>query len=212
MPVVLVTHDVNEAQLLADRMVVIEKGRMLAAGSTGAVMSDPAALRGMGIRELAAMLPATIAGQEPDGMTRLDCAAGPLWLPRIEAEAGAQVRVRIMAHEVILSRARPEGLSAQNILPGTVARIVPGEGPAVIVHVAIGRDEVLARITRRAAGSLALQPGDAGARHPQVDVRRPRSCGGGGDGDTNRRTGRRSEPPALSFGVDAVSGVPKSHP
>jgi len=161
MPVVLVTHDVNEAQLLADRMVVIEKGRMLAAGGTGAVMSDPAALRGMGIRELAAMLPATIAGQEPDGMTRLDCAAGPLWLPRIEAEAGAQVRVRIMAHEVILSRARPEGLSAQNILPGTVARIVPGEGPAVIVHVAIGRDEVLARITRRAAGSLALAPGDA---------------------------------------------------
>ena len=61
MPVVLVTHDISEAQLLADRMVVIERGRCIAQGSTAAVMSDPAALRGMGIREIAAMLPASMS-------------------------------------------------------------------------------------------------------------------------------------------------------
>jgi molybdate transport system ATP-binding protein len=65
-----------------------------------------------------------------------------------------------MAHEVILSRARPEGLSAQNILAGTVTRVVPGAGPGVIVHVAIGADEILARITRRAADQLGLAQGD----------------------------------------------------
>lgn len=160
MPVVLVTHDMNEAQLLADRMVVIDQGRILAQGSTGAVMSDPAALRGLGIREVAALLPARIVAHDADGMTRLDCATGPLWLPRLDSAIGAQVRVRIMAHEVILSRARPEGLSAQNILPGTVARILPGDGPGVMVHVAIGQDEVVARITRRAAAHLGLAPGD----------------------------------------------------
>ena len=159
MPVVLVTHDMNEAQLLADRMVVIEAGRIVAQGATGSVMSDPVALRGMGIREVAAMLPARIAAHEADGMTRLDCAAGPLWLPRIDGNIGAQVRVRIMAHEVILSRARPEGLSAQNILPGTVARMVMGDGPALMVHIAIGPDEIVVRITKRAADSLALAPG-----------------------------------------------------
>jgi molybdate transport system ATP-binding protein len=161
MPVVFVTHDLSEAQLLADRMLVIDKGRCLAQGSTGSVMADPAALRGLGIREASAMLPARIAAHEADGMTRLDCATGPLWLPRLDGAVGAQVRVRIMAHEVILSRARPEGLSAQNILPGTVARILPGDGPGVMIHVAIGGDEVIARITRRAAESLALLPGDA---------------------------------------------------
>jgi molybdate transport system ATP-binding protein len=160
MPVVLVTHDVNEAQLLADRMVVIEAGGVVAQGVTGAVMADPVALRGMGIREVAAMLTARIAEHEADGMTRLDCAAGPLWLPRIEGAVGSGMRVRIMAHEVILSRARPEGLSAQNILPGVVRRTVMGEGPAVMVHVAIGADEIVARITRRAADSLALSAGD----------------------------------------------------
>jgi molybdate transport system ATP-binding protein len=122
-------------------------------------MSDPAALRAMGLRELAVMLPARIVAQDPDGLTRLETATGPIWLPRIEGAAGMAVRVRVLAHEVILSRTRPEGLSAQNILPVIVTRIVPGEGPGVIVHLAVGPDEILARITRRAADSLALAPG-----------------------------------------------------
>ncbi|HSF65401.1 MAG TPA: molybdenum ABC transporter ATP-binding protein [Paracoccaceae bacterium] len=159
MPVVLVTHDMTEAQMLADRMVVIDRGTVLRQGATAEVMSDPAALRAMGLRELAVMLPARIVAQEPDGLTRLDTATGPIWLPRIEGAAGMAVRVRVLAHEVILSRTRPEGLSAQNILPVVVTRIVPGEGPGVIVHLAVGGDEILARITRRAADALALAPG-----------------------------------------------------
>ncbi len=162
MPVVLVTHDVNEAQLLADRMVVIEAGRMIREGSTAEVMADTAALRAMGLRELAVMLPARVAEHlVDDGLTRLETPAGPLFLPGVEAGIGTPVRVRIMAHEVILSRARPEGLSAQNILAGTVARIVPGAGPGVVVHVDLGGHEILSRITRRAADQLALHPGDA---------------------------------------------------
>jgi molybdate transport system ATP-binding protein len=160
MPVVLVTHDMNEAQLLADRMVVIEKGRALRSGTTAEVMADPEALRAMGIREVAAMLPAVVAEHLPDGLTRLMAATGPLFLPGVDASPGTQVRVRIMAHEVILSRARPEGLSAQNILEGRIMRIAVGKGPAVTVHVAIGDHEILARITRRAAEQMALAQGD----------------------------------------------------
>jgi molybdate transport system ATP-binding protein len=160
MPVVLVTHDVNEAQLLADRMVVIERGRVVREGTTAAVMADAEALRAMGIREVAVMLPATVAEHLADGLTRLDAATGPLFLPTVEGTPGTRVRVRIMAHDVILSRIRPEGLSAQNILAGTVSRIVPGTGPGVMVHIALGQTEILARITRRAAAQLALQPGD----------------------------------------------------
>ncbi|HHZ08424.1 MAG TPA: molybdenum ABC transporter ATP-binding protein [Rhizobiales bacterium] len=160
MPVVLVTHDVNEAQLLADRMAVIEKGKVVREGTTAAVMADAEALRAMNIREVAVMLPATIAEHLPDGLTRLDAATGPLFLPTVEGAPGTRVRVRIMAHEVIVSRARPRGLSAQNILSGTITRIVPGAGPGVMVHMAVGAHEILARITRRAADELALEPGD----------------------------------------------------
>jgi len=160
MPVVLVTHDVNEAQLLADRMVVIESGRVVREGTTAAVMADADALRAMGIRELAAMLPATVVEHLPDGLTRLDAPTGPLFLPAVDGQPGARVRVRILAHDVILSRAWPVGLSAQNILAGTVARIVPGTGPGVMVHVAVGGHEILARITRRACDQLNLRAGD----------------------------------------------------
>ena len=160
MPVVLVTHNMNEAQMLADRMVVIEKGSVVRAGTTAQVMADPDALRAMGIREVAALLPATVAEHLADGLTRLDTASGPLFLPAVEASPGIAVRVRIMAHEVILSRARPEGLSAQNILAGRVLRIVPGQGPAVMVHIDVCGHEILARITRRAADQMGLAPGD----------------------------------------------------
>lgn len=161
MPVVLVTHDVSEAQLLADRMLVIDAGRMVREGPAAEVMADTEALRVLGLREVAVMLPVRIAEHVAHGLTRLAAATGDLYLPRIDAAPGARMRVRIMAHEVILSRARPEGLSAQNILPGQVVRIVPGAGPAVMVHVRIGEDEILSRITRRAAEQMALAPGDA---------------------------------------------------
>ena len=160
MPVVLVTHDLAEAQLLADRMVVIDAGHMVAEGPTVAVMADPAALRTMGIRELAAMLPATITAHDADGLTRLDGPAGPLFLPGVTDAPGREVRVRIMAQDVILSRQRPEGLSAQNIIPGTVLRSVSGSGPGVLVHIDVAGHEILARITRRAADQMRLVPGD----------------------------------------------------
>lgn len=159
MPVVLVTHDMNEAQLLADTMVVIEAGRMVRAGSTAEIMFDPAALRGMGLREVGAALNAVIAAHEDDGLTRLETAAGPLWLPRIEAGAGTRVRIKIMAHEIILSRDAPVGLSALNILPATVIEVMPGDGPGAIVRLQLGQDVILARITRRSAVALALGPG-----------------------------------------------------
>ena len=160
MPVILVTHDMNEAQTLADRMLVIDHGHTVASGATADVMSDPQALRTMGIREVAAMLTARIAAHEDDGMTRLDTATGPIWLPRVDGALGAVTRVRILAHEVMLSRARPQGLSAQNILPATVLAIRRGDGPGVMVHLAVGDDQILARITRRAAQMLALAPDD----------------------------------------------------
>jgi molybdate transport system ATP-binding protein len=161
MPVILVTHDLNEAQLLADRMVVLDRGKETSAGLVADVMSDPAALRAMGPRQAAALLPAVLAGQDPDGLTRLDTAAGPIFLPGLAGPPGTRLRVRILAHEVILARTRPQGLSAQNILPATITALTPGEGPAIMVHLALGPDRILAQITQRAAAAMQLQPGDA---------------------------------------------------
>jgi molybdate transport system ATP-binding protein len=159
MPVILVTHDMTEAQTLADSMVVIDGGRLVRVGATADVMADPAAARVMGVRELGSVLPARILRQEDDGLTCLATAAGPIWLPRVEGAPGTGVRIRVPAHDVVLARARPEDISAQNILPATVTQIVRGEGPGVVVHLDVGGAEILARVTRRAAETMALEPG-----------------------------------------------------
>ncbi|ULB12454.1 molybdenum ABC transporter ATP-binding protein (plasmid) [Cereibacter azotoformans] len=161
MPVVLVTHDLEEAQLLADRMVVIEAGRVIRSGSTAEVMFDPAALRSLGLAEAGASLPARVAAHEDDMLTRLETSAGPLWVPHVEAPPGASVRVRIMAHEVILSLAPPEGLSALNVLPAVVTDLAAGEGGGIFVRLQLGHDRILARITARSAAALALATGTA---------------------------------------------------
>lgn len=159
MPVVLVTHDIGEAELLADRMAVVNEGVLEHEGTVGEILCDPAALRHLGLRDMGASLSARIVEQEDDGLTRLECAAGPLWLPRVEGQAGTRLRVRVMAHEVLLAREAPAGLSALNILPVTVTGITPGDGPGVLVELRAGDERLLARITRRSALALGLEEG-----------------------------------------------------
>ncbi|MGM0633477.1 MAG: molybdenum ABC transporter ATP-binding protein [Pseudomonadota bacterium] len=159
MPVVLVTHDIGEAELLADRMAVISDGHLEHEGTVGEILCDPAALRHLGLRDMGASLSARIVTQDEDGLTRLECQAGPLWLPRVEGPVGTRVRVRVMAHEVLLSREAPTGLSALNILPVTVTGVTPGDGPGMLVELRAGEERLLARITRRSALALELAEG-----------------------------------------------------
>lgn len=159
MPVVLVTHDLDEARGLADRMVVIERGIMLREGPTTEVMFDPVVLQALGIREAGSSLAARIAAHEADGLTRLDTTAGPVWLPHIDGATGTPVRVRVLAHEVLLARSRPEGLSALNILPATVEHVDPAGEGGVLVRLGLAGDTLLARITLRSASKMGIAPG-----------------------------------------------------
>jgi molybdate transport system ATP-binding protein len=99
-------------------------------------------------------------GQDEDGLTRLDHAAGPMWLPRIETEVGSCLRLRILAQDVILSSGLPEGLSAMNVLSGRILDLRGGTGPGVIVRVTLDGGEILlARITRRSVERMDLVAG-----------------------------------------------------
>ena len=159
MPVVLVTHDMDEAKLLADRMVVIEAGHVLKAGTTGEVMFDPVVLRSMGVQEAGAVIHARIAAQETDGLTRLDSAAGPLWIPGVDGAVGSAVQLWIMAHDLLLSREAPVGLSALNVLSVTVLELEEVGGAGVLVRLQSGPDTLLASVTGRSAKALGLAPG-----------------------------------------------------
>ncbi len=159
LPILYVSHSAAEIARLATTVVMIEGGRVAAAGPAVEMMADPAAAPAFGLREAGALLPARVEAQEADGLTRLASRAGPLWLPRIEAPPGATLRVRILAQDVMLALGRPEAVSALNILPAKVAEIRIGEGPGALVRLDAGGEALLARVTRRSAAALGLEPG-----------------------------------------------------
>ena len=158
-PILYVSHSLSEVGRLASSIVVLDAGRILRAGPVAEVLSDPAAVTALGLRDAGSVINAVLAGHDCDGLTRLQTSAGPIWLPRVDAAIGANVRVRIAAQDVILSRSRPQGLSALNILPATVTALRLGEGPGALVQMQVGSDLLLARITRRSATNLALTEG-----------------------------------------------------
>lgn len=160
-PILYVSHSVAEIARLATTVVVLEDGKVARAGSAERVLSDPDMVRQLGVREAGAVLPATVFQHHTDGLTELTVSGGHLFLPEMNVETGVKTRVRILAQDVILSRAAPVGLSALNILPVTVIALRDGSGPGVIVQMQCGQDRMLARITRRSAEAMSLAPGDA---------------------------------------------------
>ncbi|MFD2740112.1 molybdenum ABC transporter ATP-binding protein [Sulfitobacter aestuarii] len=164
-PILYVSHSASEVARLATSVVALEAGRIVRQGSAAEVLSDPSVLPA-GAREAGAVLTARVLRHHADGLTELAAGGVPLFLPRLAQAPGSEMRLRVAAHDVILSRDRPEGLSALNILPGTIAELRPGDGPGAIVALDTPAGRLLARITRRSAAALGLAQG--GSAHAVI--------------------------------------------
>lgn len=159
-PILYVSHSTSEVARLATTVVMIDGGRVVACGAAAEVLSDPSLARAMPIREAGAVLTAVVAGHDDaDGLSELTVSAGSLFLPKVSAEVGARLRVRVEAHDILLFTDPPVGGSALNVLPVTVSSIRQGDGPGAIVALMAGDDSLIARITRRSVRNLGLAPG-----------------------------------------------------
>lgn len=161
LPILYVSHALPEVARLATTVVLLEQGQTLRAGPAAELLSDPDLVRHFGLREAGAILSARLSAHHPDGLSELALPAGRLLLPQLSLPLGQQVRVRILAKDVILSDRVPEGLSALNVLPGTVTALRDGAGPGMIAQLDCGGARLLARITRRSAQALQIAPGRA---------------------------------------------------
>lgn len=159
-PMLYVSHAMSEVAQLADTLAVIEAGRVRASGPLEQMLADPSMMPLVGVREAGAVLQVRVEGYDPaDDLSDVSFDGGRLVLPGRLGARGDSLRLRVPAQEVILARSRPEGLSALNVLEAEVTALSPGRGPGVAVGLRIGRTPILARITRRSADALALQPG-----------------------------------------------------
>ena len=157
-PILYVSHSASEVARLATRVVALEDGRVLRQGRASDVLADPA-VTPLGARAAGAILQAKVARHHPDGLTELSASGLPLLLPHLDKAPGSHVRIRIAATDVIIAAQAPAGLSALNVLPGTVDALRPGGGPGAIVSLQTPAGRLLARITQRSVDALGLHPG-----------------------------------------------------
>ena len=159
LPILYVSHSIEEVSRLCDHLVVLEQGSVVASGELQAVMTHPEVTRLQG-DDAGCVIAATVAAHEDDDITRLEFSGGDLRVAGRVGQAGDDLRVRIRAADVSLCRDMPEGSSILNILPAEVRRITDGEGGVAWALLCLGGDEVLARITRRSARQLSLREGE----------------------------------------------------
>jgi len=160
LPMVYVSHALEEVTRLADRVVVIAEGRVIAEGPAAQALSraDMGALTGR--FDEGAVIEARVATHDARfELTTLSFVGGELVVPNLDALPGEPVRVRVRARDVSLALARPSGITIQNVLEGNVVSIGHEFGAIVDVHLRIGETGLTARITRKAASNLALVPG-----------------------------------------------------
>ena len=108
---------------------------------------------------MGSVITAQLLQHHVDGLSELSCKGIPLFVPRIDRPIGTVMRLRVAAHEIILSLKKPEGLSALNILPGTIAAIHSGGGPGALVTLETAAGALLARVTQRSVATLELKIG-----------------------------------------------------
>jgi len=159
-PIVYVSHSVAEVARLATTLVVLSEGKVAAIGPTAEVMGRLDLFPLTGRAEAGAILATRVAAHDTRfGLTILAAASGELRIPYLDLPIGTALRVRIRARDVMIALTQPEGLSALNVLPGTVAEIAGGDGPIVQMRLDCAGEALIARLTRRSVETLGLRPG-----------------------------------------------------
>ncbi|MBC9245868.1 molybdenum ABC transporter ATP-binding protein [Paracoccus sp. 11-3] len=158
LPILYVTHSVSEVARLATTVVMLNAGRVVAAGPTSEIFSDPATASLLGMAEAGAIIRARVEAIEADGLARLQTSGGSLWLAQHRLQPGAELRLRIMAKDVLLALEPPTGISALNIIAAHI-RDLSDTPEGVLVRLDMGTETILSHITRRSAATLNLRPG-----------------------------------------------------
>ena len=159
-PIVYVSHSISEVARLATTVAVLAEGRITVVGPTSQVMQSLDLLPAGSRDEAGAVLETTIESHDDAyGLTTLRSKAGAFRVPRIGLATGSAVRIRVRARDVIVATEAPRGLSAINVVPGTIIEITPTAGAAADIRIYCSGETLLARLTRQSVATLGLRPG-----------------------------------------------------
>lgn len=161
-PVLYVSHSPDEVARLADHLVLMDEGRVLASGPLGETLARldlPTALDD----DAGVVVEGRVIGHDPEYdllSLGLPDSGLSMRVAHAPAEHGRRVRFKVRARDVSLSLQRQADSSILNLLPATVREAIPADNAAhVLVRLDVDGTAMLARITRYSRDQLGLHPG-----------------------------------------------------
>lgn len=157
-PILYVTHSIEEVSRLATKMILLSDGRIAAIGGVGEILERIDLWPHTGPATVGTLLLARIEDSHRN-MTTLSLAGQLLRIPEIDGEPGNVVRVRIAARDVALATHKPSGLSIRNVLEAKILKIDLLAPVFAEILLDVGKQRMRAEITREAAEELRLAEG-----------------------------------------------------
>lgn len=159
-PMIYISHSVDEITRLADHLVVLDHGRQSAFGPIETVLRD-LDIRGAGdALEAGSLLNGICTGFDSKvALAQIDIGEQILQLPIAAMKIGTQVRLRIKANDVALALSKPLDISIQNMLVSNITALRQTDASHVTVELKIGTQQIRSHITKKAADDLALSEG-----------------------------------------------------
>ena len=161
-PIVYVSHSVEEVARLAATVVRLEGGRVVQVGRPAEVLAPTAVARATHRFEAVSVLTGRIQRFDADyGLSVIDHPAGRLVLPGALSDIGGEVRIAVRATDVTLALGRGHQMSVRTALSGRVIRVDTDHGPFALITLELtGGEKLFAYATRRAVDDLGLDAGD----------------------------------------------------
>jgi molybdate transport system ATP-binding protein len=161
-PIVYVSHALDEVARLASRVVVLNAGRVAAIGPPGQVLGKGESDSGANRFERSSVLTARVDEAKTNyGLTELIHPAGRICVSGLAGPPGRELRIVVKATDVAIATIRPTRLSVRTVLSGTLASIETDEGALATLTITLpGGDQLVALTTRMAVHELSLRCGD----------------------------------------------------
>ena len=161
-PMLYVSHSADEVARLADRLVVLERGRVLAEGPIAEVLATVETPVVLGEDAGAMLLGRLVERDQAWHLALVDFPGGQLWVRDSGHEIGEPLRLRVLARDVSLSLEPPQGSSIQNTVACRIEAVGADRHPSArLVRLRTGGEvALLARVTARALAQLDLKVGD----------------------------------------------------
>ena len=159
-PILYVSHAVDEIVRLADHAVILRQGKVIAQGGITELFSRADLPLGVS-NELGAILDCKVLERDKQWhLMRVAFNGGELWLPNVENKHNTTQRIRVLASDVSLTLSPHSDSSILNVLSGEIVDIINDQNPAmVLVRLKVGKSYLLARLTQKSLQKLALAVG-----------------------------------------------------